>query len=137
MKRVFVDTNVFLRFLTQDDQGQSEQAERLFRAAAAGEVRLVTGPPVLFELAWTLRRAYRVSREGCLDVLASVLALDGLELLDQETACAAVELARDNGQEFADAYIAASARGMDGIATFNEGDFRRLGATLYEWPGSV
>lgn len=61
MKSVFVDANVFLRFFTKDDDGQHEQAERLFRAGAEGEVVLISGPPVLFEVAWTLRAAYRQS----------------------------------------------------------------------------
>ena len=28
MRRVFVDANVFLRFFTQDDEGQHEKAKR-------------------------------------------------------------------------------------------------------------
>jgi predicted nucleic acid-binding protein len=44
VKSVFVDANVFLRFFTKDDDGQHEQAERLFRAGAEGEVVLISGP---------------------------------------------------------------------------------------------
>lgn len=136
MTRVFVDTNVFLRFLTRDDDRQSDAAEGLLRDAAAGGVRLVTGPPVLFELAWTLRRAYKVSREGSLEILASVLAIEGLEIVDDALVAAAIERARAAGQEFADAYIAASvdAAGATTIATFNANDFTRLGAQVYAWP---
>lgn len=57
-KTVFVDSNVFLRFFTVDDAGQHERAAQLFEKAAAGKVKLVTGPPVRFEIAWTLRSAY-------------------------------------------------------------------------------
>jgi predicted nucleic acid-binding protein len=69
MKRVFVDANVFLRFFTVDREGHHELAVRLFDRATAGEILLVTGPPVLFEVAWTLRSAYGLSREQVLDVL--------------------------------------------------------------------
>lgn len=136
MKRLFVDTNVFLRFLTRDDLGQSERAERLLQDAAAGQVGLVTGPPVLFELVWTLRRAYKVPRERSLDIVASLLAVEGLDMVDRSVVTAAVERGRTSGQEFADAYIAAAATGagVDGIATFNEKHFKRLGAALYDWP---
>jgi len=32
MRRIFVDTNVFLRFLTRDDPAKAEKARRLFAA---------------------------------------------------------------------------------------------------------
>lgn len=135
MKRVFVDTNVFLRFLTQDDAGQSERAAQLLREAAERRLVLVTGPPVLFELVWTLRRAYKVSRPGALDILCSLLALEGLEMTDRAVTTAAIDRARASEQEFADAYIAAAAEaaGVEEIATFNERDFARLGARLRPW----
>ena len=135
MKRVFVDANVFLRFLTQDDAGQSARAEGLLRDAAEGQLQLVTGPPVLFELVWTLRRGYEVERARSLEILASLLAVQGLELVDRPMVTAAIERARMSGQEFADAYIATGAdvAQADEVATFNEGDFRRLGSTVHVW----
>jgi predicted nucleic acid-binding protein len=110
--------------------------ERLLRDAAKGRIALVTGPPVLFELAWTLRRAYKVPRERSIDILASLLAVDGLELTDRATVIAAIAIARASGQEFADAYIlaAALAARTNGIATFDAKHFQRMGATLYELP---
>jgi len=121
MKRVFVDANVFMRFFTEDEEGQHERAAGLFAHAAAGKVRLVTGPPVLFEIAWTLRAAYRLPREKALDVLHRIRMLSGLELSDARLVEEALRLARASGQEFADAYIAASATacGTDAIATCN------------------
>lgn len=134
MTRIFVDTNVFLRFLTLDDAGQGELAERLFRSAAAGEVALVTGPPVLFELAWTLRRAYRMPRDRTLTILTSMLAWEGLTLVDRPLVEAALERARRAGEEFADAYLVATAEAEGAaVATFDQRDFRALGATLHPW----
>jgi len=43
-----------------------------------------------------------------------------------------VEIARESGAEFADAYVLAGAEaaGADEAATFNARDFRRMGAAL-------
>jgi len=57
MKRLFVDIRVFLRFFTTDDAGQHARAAALFKSASLGDVSLVTGPPVLFEIAWTQKSA--------------------------------------------------------------------------------
>ncbi|MCK7467157.1 MAG: hypothetical protein MZU91_02740 [Desulfosudis oleivorans] len=47
------------RYLTKDDTGQADMAKGLFLKAQAGQIRLVTGPPVLFEVAWTLKVRYK------------------------------------------------------------------------------
>jgi predicted nucleic acid-binding protein len=135
MRRVFVDANVFLRFFTQDDEGQHEKARALFMDADAGKIELASGPPVLFEVAWTLRSAYELSPGQILDILDAIAAFPGLSLSDGNTVLSAISLARESGVEFADAYIAASARslGVDSIATFNVKHFNRLDAALYRW----
>jgi predicted nucleic acid-binding protein len=133
MTTLFVDSNIFLRFFTIDDAGQHNRATKLFQSAAGGKVKLVTGPPVLFEIAWTLRSAYSLSREQVLDVLAAIVALPCLTLMDASLVEEAIGLARKSGQEFADAYLVAAAGqvGASEIATFNQKHFEKLGAKLY------
>ena len=53
-ERVFADTNLFLRYLTDDVPEQADAVERLFRRAAAGEMALVTNGLVIAEIVWTL-----------------------------------------------------------------------------------
>ena len=106
----FVDANLFLRFLTVDDQGQHESAASFLEKASRGDIRLVCGPPVLFELAWTLRAAYKTPREKVLEILSAVYSMPGVTLTDESLAASALTLASETGVEFADAYIAASAR---------------------------
>jgi len=135
MRSGFVDSNVFLRFFTKGDPAQLERADRLFKDAAAGAVSLVTGPPVLFEVVWVLDSVYRLGKGEILDVLDRILALPGLELKDRELVEEAVRLARSSGQDFPDAYIAASARASstDGVATFNRAHFETLGSPIFDF----
>lgn len=128
----FIDANVFLRFLTVDDQGQHERAARLFEKAAKGQARLVCGPPVLFELAWTLRAAYKIPRAKVIEILSAIYSMPGLTLTDEPLVAGALALASEAGVEFADAYIAASARASacSGLATFDRRDFARLGIEM-------
>lgn len=68
-----LDTNVLVRWLTNDDAKQSRAAERLFaQAAAEGGERLFVPVTVMLELEWVLRSRYGFHRT---DVTA---ALDGL-----------------------------------------------------------
>jgi predicted nucleic acid-binding protein len=133
VRTIFVDANVFLRFFTVDDRGQHEQAVELFRQAAAGKIALVAGPPVLLEIAWTLRSAYKQANAKVLDVLSAIAALPGLQLTDARIIEGAVALAKASGQEFADAYIASASHqaGADEVATFNRKHFDQLGVTMH------
>jgi predicted nucleic acid-binding protein len=135
VKRVFVDANVLLRVVAGGAPQHVAAANRLLRAASSGRVELVTGPPVLFEVAWTLRRHYRAPREQVLDSIRAVLSQPGLDVLDHALATAAVARAEATGGEFADAYIAVSAEvaGASSVATFNGDDFAKLGAARYAW----
>jgi predicted nucleic acid-binding protein len=128
----FVDANIFLRFLTVDDRGQHERAARLFEKAAKGQVRLVCGPPVLFELAWTLRAAYKTPGAKVVEILSAIYSMPGITLTDEPLVASALTLASETGVEFADAYIAASARASacSGVATFDRKDFVRLGVEI-------
>jgi predicted nucleic acid-binding protein len=128
----FVDANVFLRFLTVDDQGQHEKAAGLLEKAAKGRIRLVCGPPVLFELAWTLRVTYKTPGAKVVEILNAIYSMPGIALTDETLVGSALTLASETGGEFANAYIAASARASacSGVATFNRKDFARLGVEI-------
>jgi predicted nucleic-acid-binding protein len=123
---------VFLRFFTRDDQGRYEQASDLFKKANDGFIAVVTGPRFSFEITWTLRAAYILSKEHVLDVLSAIVALRSMQLTEGDLVVEAIRLARSSGQEFADAYIAASGRKTNAkVAVFNKKNFLGSGVILY------
>ena len=130
----FVDANVFIRLFAElDNESQAEQAEQLFVKAGRGEINLVTGPPVFFEIAWVLGQRYKVENTKVLDVLEAILSYPNLRVLDKEQVISAISLARTAGSVFADSYIAVSAGNIraDNLATFNKKHFSKLGTKLY------
>jgi predicted nucleic acid-binding protein len=64
-----------------------------------------------------------------------MVALPGLVMTDADVVEEAILLAGRSGQEFADAYVVASAgrAGVEEIATFNRKHFESLGATLHSF----
>ena len=129
----FVDANVFIRLFVEDDAQQTTQAAKLFEKAQNGKIDLVTGPPVFFEIAWTLSYRYKVPREDILDILEAVLSFPNLKVLDKALVLSTLSLARETSSEFADAYIASTIQDSkaDNIATFNKKHFVKFGITLY------
>ena len=134
----FVDTNVFVRLsVMADNNGQMIQAKRLFEQAQSGKVNLVTGPPVLFEVAWVLGRLYKMTNNEILDFLEAILSFPNLRVLDKDLVISAISLARKRNGSFADSYITVTALRVeaDNVATFNKKHFSTLGIELYPFEG--
>lgn len=133
MKKAFVDSNLFIRYLVNDYPELADKVDRLLDKAEKGEISLVTGPPVFFELAWTLKSFYKKPREYIYECLLSILGIQGLEVIDSEILEQALETYRTKNIDFGDAYISASIAviGVDCIATFNRKHFQNLGLTFY------
>lgn len=135
MKRIFVDTNLFIRYLIDDIPSQIDKVEHLLDLAEKGKVRLVTGPPVFFEMAWTLKSFYKMNRKRIYEYLSSILGLPGLEVTDLDILEEALELFRRTSADFSDAYIAISSKkvGAESIATFNAKHFRNLDVKIHSF----
>lgn len=135
MKTVFVDTNIFIRYLVNDVPAQADKVDELFDRAEKGLVKLVTGPPVFFEMAWTLKAFYGLNRERIYECLSAVLGLAGLEITDLDVLEDALELFNQTSMDFANAYIAVLAQRVsaDSIATFNKRHFEGIALPLYDF----
>ncbi len=133
MKRIFVDTNIFVRYLVNDIPSQIDKVDRLFDLAENGKVRMVTGPPVFFEIAWTLKSFYNMDRKAIHDCLSGILALAGLEIIDLDIVEKALELYKDTSADFSDAYIAALSKKVnaESVATFNKKHFKKLDVQIF------
>lgn len=133
MKKIFVDSNVILRILTRDDENQFLKAEQLFKRAINGEVLLLCGPPVLFEVVWTLEARYKIQSTVILDYIEALLATSGIVIIDRIFVEKAISKSRKSGIEFPDAYVSvlAEEHGCGEIATFNISDFKKLNVKLY------
>lgn len=109
-----VDTNIIVRFLTDDDPDQSPRARAVL---AAGDVFVPV--TVVQETAWVLTSVYRYPRAAMVSGLRQLLGLPGVTVED----ASAVALALDwttLGLDLADALHLARSRDCDALLTFDE-----------------
>ena len=74
--RIAVDTNVLVRYLTWDDEGQAIEAANAIEGADA----IVLPTIVLCELVWVLKRAYRYAAPEIIDILHRLVAIRAVEI---------------------------------------------------------
>lgn len=122
MKRIFVDTSFFLRFLLRDVDEQHQKAKELFRKATQGKVNLFTSVIVLFELYWVLTSFYQKRKLVTIKMLGELLKLKFIELPERELLIQALEVYQDTNLDLEDSYnlVYACFNKADRLASFDK-----------------
>ncbi|MFQ5794464.1 MAG: PIN domain-containing protein [Candidatus Bipolaricaulia bacterium] len=138
MSKYFVDTNVFLRFLTNDVPTQAEAVVRLLQRAAEGKVVLQTSVLVLAEIVWTLESYYELSREEIKAKVLAILNTPGLQVENAELIGQAILLYVDKNVDYIDAYNAywMTQQGLSQAYTFDTKHFARAEGVVSLVPGT-
>jgi predicted nucleic-acid-binding protein len=123
-----LDTNVLLRYLTQDDPKHSRRAtgivERRLTQQEPGFVSLVT----ILEVVWVLKSLFKRSRQQIANDIEMILAAETLEVQNEQEVYSAVVSLRNGVGTFEDALIGSLGawRGCSATLTFDEDAAKRL-----------
>jgi predicted nucleic acid-binding protein len=110
MTTAFVDTNVFVRFLTNDIPEKQARSAALFNQVRGGQLQLTTPASTIAEIVYVLHspRLYNKSRSEIVSMLLPLIKLTGLKLHHRHVIVKALTLYESTKLSFGDAMIAAS-----------------------------
>jgi predicted nucleic acid-binding protein len=110
MTTTFVDTNVFVRFLTNDDPEKQQRSAALFTRVEQGELQLTTPASTIAEVVYVLhsRRLYNRSRSEVVQMLMPLVKLSGLRLHRRDILMKALTIFNSTRLSFGDAMIVAA-----------------------------
>ncbi len=136
MRSCFVDTNLFIRYLTNDDPAKAERVERRLREAAVGKVRLVTAEMVIAEIVWVLESSYGLKSAEVAPLVRAILATPGLDVLNAPLVARALEHYEAHNIDFIDGYIAAvmEKQGITEVFSFDRKHISRIHAISRKEP---
>lgn len=109
----FLDTNVLLRYFTNDDEVTAQQALALLQRIEQGEEQVATSLLVVSETVFTLERFYKVSKSRVHEMLHDLISLPDLQLSGKSLCLAALELHATANVSFVDAYNAVYMQSRD------------------------
>jgi predicted nucleic acid-binding protein len=94
VKPAFLDTNIIIRYLTNDDLAKKQACYALLKQAEENKISLTTSEAVITEVVYVLasKRHYYLSPEEIRDRLHPVLSIRGLRLAHRQTYLRALEL---------------------------------------------
>lgn len=116
-----LDTNVVIRYLVQDDATQARKANQLLESLipeVPGFINLTT----LCEIAWVLKRNYRVRKSALVEIIEGLMTTKQIVVEDVTVAWKALRTYEANRVDFSDAVIAFAnlAHGCDHTITFDK-----------------
>jgi predicted nucleic-acid-binding protein len=97
-----LDTNVLVRYLTQDHPAQALKASQLIEKHCTQDAPGFVSLVVLCELVWVLRGAYGYQKTLVVEVLEHILAVRELQVEAEHIAGAALRAFRRGRADFAD-----------------------------------
>ena len=127
MERVFVDTNIFLRYLTKDDLAKFNRCREVFKKAIKGEIFLFTSEMVIAELIWTLLSYYRVPKAEVVEKVSIIIGTRNLHIVNKAIIADSLVLYGQKNIDYIDAYntVFMKSQGLEKIYSYDE-DFDTL-----------
>ncbi|MEA1935505.1 MAG: PIN domain-containing protein [Thermodesulfobacteriota bacterium] len=106
MKKRFIDTNIFLRYLTGDDPSKYDKCREIFKKAIEGKIALVTSGMVIAELIWTLLSYYKIAKADIVEKVTIIVSTENLFIPDKNIIADALVLYSRKNIDYIDAYNA-------------------------------
>lgn len=102
----FVDTNIFIRYLTNDFPDKADKCERIFKKAVKREEDLYTTDMVIAEIVWVLESYYELPKMEVQEKVEKILNTPNLTCPNKDLILTALALYTEKNVDFIDAYNA-------------------------------
>lgn len=124
-----LDTNVIIRYLTQDDATQSPKATEIIQHRLSTEKPGFVSVVAMVETAWVLDSVYGLKDQEIAATIERMLQIDVLLIEHEHEVFKAMVALKEGRGSFADALIAAvgDQAGCDYTLTFDQKALRLLG----------
>ena len=134
-RKVFIETSVFIRFLTQDDLDKFAHCVRLFELISEGKIIPYSSNVVIMEIIFILARHYSFPKKQVLDVIESLLRLRNLTLIEKTNTQIAIKLFSKHMIKYGDCLIASQVPAKMTLLTY-DADFTKLPSLSVSTPSS-
>ena len=102
----FLDTNIFIRFLTDDVPEKADACEDIFKKAVAKQETLFTTDLVIAEIVWVLESFYELPKNEVQDKVEKILNTPNLTCPHKDLILSALILYGEENIDYIDAYNA-------------------------------
>lgn len=125
--KVYVDTNIFIRYFTNEPPEQAEKSRILFNQTIKGDYELFICDLIIAETIYVLESVYQLDKSEIAEKILSIIRLDNVIVENRSIILEALEIYEGNNFDFTDAYLACHARKYSVKKIFSfDNDFKKI-----------
>ena len=134
---IFADTNLFLRYLMNDDSEQADAVEHVLKQAKDGAFQLIANPLIIAEIVWVLEKVYDLDRLAIRKSILAIVNTPGIEIDAANLVSSAVDIYASENIDFVDAFSVSWMKDqkIDAVYTFDKRHFSRVDSITVLIPG--
>ena len=102
----FVDTNIFIRYLTEDIPAKADACDKLFKSAISGKIKLFATDLVIAEIIWVLESYYELSKNDIREKVEKILNTPNLFCSQKDIILSALNVYTEKNIDYIDAFNA-------------------------------
>ena len=136
MKKVFLDTNIFLRFFLRDNESQYQNVCKLFAKIEEGNFKPYTSSIVFLELNYVTRKIYKLPIDEVLDYIEAVRKMRGITVIEKTDSSKAINHYKEYKIKLGDCFIAAQIPKGAILATY-DADFKKIKEIQSQTPDEI
>lgn len=126
-RKVFIETSVFIRFLTRDDPDKFAHCMKLFELVSEGKMVPYSSNVVIMEIIFILARHYNFPKKQVLGAVASLMKLRNLTLIEKTETQIALKIFSKYKIKYGDCLIASQIPYKIPLVTYDS-DFTKIPA---------
>ena len=126
MKKVTLDSNIFLRLLVKDNQKLLKKSEKIFGDIYDEKIIGFVSILVVNEILWVLKTYYKLKREECVPGVKQLVSLKNVKLIEvkKDVVLNVLDLYEKTNFDFTDIYLSKITQQKD-LVSFDK-DFEKL-----------
>ncbi|NQU64056.1 MAG: PIN domain-containing protein [SAR324 cluster bacterium] len=121
MKKVIIDTNTLISFVTDRNISQQKKSEALFEEASRLKLTVLCHQNVLTEFVYVMEKIYKTRKEKINEIISDFILMPGMELIHEVEMKDVLKLWPTEIHDYGDALLAAFCKQTknSSIATFD------------------
>ena len=127
-KKAVIDTNLLVRYLTDDDPHKAKAVADLLKSASRGELKILVPSIAAAELVWVLESFYRLEPTVIAELIEAVLNTPGVEVTEKSLIANSLSLYKAGNMDFIDAWILSFAqyKNVKTVFTYDRKHFKNI-----------
>ena len=126
METVVLDTNVILRYLTNDVPAQAEKVKKRFLDAAKGKIQFETLPITVVEIIFQLANWYNLAKDDICRMILALFSPDWIIIREKEIIFEAISLYRLKNIDIVDLLVFVTSKNDNKKILSFDKDFDKL-----------